>query len=159
MAATAPSSFTSTRTSKPSLTGRGGRLHYAGQACISVQLLSFTNRVLEPQGEAARGHPAALACGDPATMVFSLGPSSTMSHRPRERFPLRPAGRRFHRLTRAVWRCYNEIPVGAVIHNDGATFRVDLMPYGCVKDSGLGREALRYAIEEHSERRLLALNP
>jgi acyl-CoA reductase-like NAD-dependent aldehyde dehydrogenase len=61
--------------------------------------------------------------------------------------------------TKALWRCYEELEVGAVIHNDAPSFRVDVMPYGGVKDSGLGREGLRYALEEHTERRLLALKP
>ena len=39
---------------------------------------------------------------------------------------------------RALWRCFDEIEVGAVIHNDFPTFRVDPMPYGGVKDSGIG---------------------
>jgi acyl-CoA reductase-like NAD-dependent aldehyde dehydrogenase len=49
--------------------------------------------------------------------------------------------------------------VGAVIHNDVPLFRVDHMPYGGVKDSGVGREGVRYAIEEMTELRLLALQP
>lgn len=61
--------------------------------------------------------------------------------------------------TKVLWRCYEELELGAVIHNDAPAFRVDLMPYGGVKDSGLGREGLRYALEEHTELRLLALKP
>jgi len=38
------------------------------------------------------------------------------------------------------------------------TFRIDHMPYGGSKDSGLGREGLRYSIEEMTEPRLLVLN-
>jgi acyl-CoA reductase-like NAD-dependent aldehyde dehydrogenase len=60
---------------------------------------------------------------------------------------------------RALWRCFEEIGVGGVIHNDVPTFRVDHMPYGGVKDSGLGREGPRYAIEEMSELKLLVLRP
>jgi glyceraldehyde-3-phosphate dehydrogenase (NADP+) len=59
----------------------------------------------------------------------------------------------------AVWRCFNEIEVGAVIHNDYPTFRVDMMPYGGVKDSGFGREGLRWSIADMTEERMLALWP
>lgn len=54
-----------------------------------------------------------------------------------------------------VQQCHAELEVGAVIINSIPGFRVDSMPYGGVKDSGLGREGLRYAMEEMSEPRLL----
>ena len=44
--------------------------------------------------------------------------------------------------------------MGGVIVNMTPTFRVDSMPYGGVKDSGFGREGVRYAIEEMTEIRL-----
>jgi len=50
---------------------------------------------------------------------------------------------------------FNNIRVGGVIINDVPTFRVDHMPYGGVKDSGLGREGLKYSIHEMMEPRLL----
>ena len=53
---------------------------------------------------------------------------------------------------------FENIEVGGVIINDIPTFRVDHMPYGGVKDSGFGREGLRYAIEEMTELKLLAFN-
>ena len=58
-----------------------------------------------------------------------------------------------------LWRCYEELEVGGVIHNDFPTFRVDHMPYGGVKESGLGREGISYAMEDYTERRILALRP
>jgi acyl-CoA reductase-like NAD-dependent aldehyde dehydrogenase len=58
-----------------------------------------------------------------------------------------------------VWRAYETLEVGGVIVNDVPTWRVDHMPYGGVKQSGFGREGLKYAIEEMTEPRLLALNP
>ena len=48
--------------------------------------------------------------------------------------------------------------VGGVQVNDIPTFRVDQMPYGGAKGSGLGREGPRYAIEEMSELRLMVIN-
>ncbi len=47
---------------------------------------------------------------------------------------------------------------GGIIINDVPTFRVDNMPYGGMKDSGFGREGVRYAMEEMSEIRLIVLN-
>ncbi len=52
---------------------------------------------------------------------------------------------------------FNEIEVGGVIVNDIPTYRVDHMPYGGVKGSGFGREGIKYAIEEMTEMRLMAL--
>jgi glyceraldehyde-3-phosphate dehydrogenase (NADP+) len=44
-----------------------------------------------------------------------------------------------------------------VIVNDVPTYRIDHMPYGGVKDSGLGREGLRWSIEDMTELRLMVL--
>ena len=56
-----------------------------------------------------------------------------------------------------AWRAFSELEVGGVIVNDVPTFRIDHMPYGGVKDSGLGREGLRYAIEDMTEIRIMVL--
>ncbi len=53
---------------------------------------------------------------------------------------------------------YSELEVGGVVINDMPSFRVDSMPYGGVKDSGLGREGIRYSMEEMTELKLLVLN-
>jgi acyl-CoA reductase-like NAD-dependent aldehyde dehydrogenase len=58
-----------------------------------------------------------------------------------------------------LWRAYERLEVGAVIHDDVPLFRADHMPYGGVKGSGFGREGPRYAIEAMTEPRLLALRP
>lgn len=50
---------------------------------------------------------------------------------------------------------FNEIEVGGLIINDVPTFRVDHMPYGGVKDSGLGREGVKYAIMDMLEPKIL----
>ena len=47
------------------------------------------------------------------------------------------------------------LEVGGVIINDVPTFRVDHMPYGGIKDSGLGREGLKYAIMDMMEPKIL----
>lgn len=58
-----------------------------------------------------------------------------------------------------IFYAYERLDVGGVIVNDVPTFRVDSMPYGGVKMSGFGREGLRYAIEEMTELRILAIKP
>jgi glyceraldehyde-3-phosphate dehydrogenase (NADP+) len=55
-------------------------------------------------------------------------------------------------------QAFNRLDVGGVIINDVPTFRVDNMPYGGVKDSGFGREGIRYSIEEMTELKLLVFN-
>ena len=57
-----------------------------------------------------------------------------------------------------VARAFARLHVGAVIVNDTPTFRVDSMPYGGTRDSGLGREGVRFAIEEMTERKLLVVH-
>lgn len=54
-------------------------------------------------------------------------------------------------------RAWDELEVGAVLVGEVPSFRVDHMPYGGVKESGLGREGVRWAIEEFTEKRLLVL--
>lgn len=58
-----------------------------------------------------------------------------------------------------VFKAFRELEVGQVIVNDAPTYRMDHMPYGGIKDSGFGREGVRYAIDELTEMRLLAINP
>jgi acyl-CoA reductase-like NAD-dependent aldehyde dehydrogenase len=56
-----------------------------------------------------------------------------------------------------MFRLHAELDVGAVNGNDIPGFRVDRLPYGGAKASGLGREGVRYAIEEMTELRVLTL--
>jgi acyl-CoA reductase-like NAD-dependent aldehyde dehydrogenase len=62
-----------------------------------------------------------------------------------------------HNMNR-IMRAFEEIEVGGLQINDVSTFRIDHMPYGGVKGSGIGREGPRYAIEEMTEMKLLVLN-
>ncbi len=57
-----------------------------------------------------------------------------------------------------LFHAYEELEVGGVIAGDVPAFRIDHMPYGGIKDSGLGREGLRYTIEEMTEPKLLVMN-
>lgn len=59
----------------------------------------------------------------------------------------------------AVRRAFHELEVGGLIVNDATSFRSDNMPYGGVKDSGVGREGVRYAMADFTEERVLVLRP
>lgn len=50
---------------------------------------------------------------------------------------------------------FAKLNVGGVIHNKSTTFRVDDMPYGGIKDSGFGREGIRYAMKDYLEAKIL----
>jgi glyceraldehyde-3-phosphate dehydrogenase (NADP+) len=56
-----------------------------------------------------------------------------------------------------AWSAFEGLDVGGVIVNDVPTYRIDHMPYGGVKDSGIGREGLRWAIEDMTELRIMVL--
>jgi acyl-CoA reductase-like NAD-dependent aldehyde dehydrogenase len=60
------------------------------------------------------------------------------------------------RLAHAM-RAWDVLEVGGVVVGDVPSFRVDNMPYGGVKDSGLGREGVRYAMDDMTEQRLLVI--
>jgi acyl-CoA reductase-like NAD-dependent aldehyde dehydrogenase len=59
---------------------------------------------------------------------------------------------------RQIQQAYQSLEIGGLIVNDYPTFRIDPMPYGGFKDSGFGREGIRYAIEEMTELKLLVIN-
>ena len=63
----------------------------------------------------------------------------------------------FTRDAGRIMTAYRELEVGAVIVGDTPTWRLDPMPYGGVKDSGVGREGVRWAIEEMTEPRMLVM--
>ena len=56
-----------------------------------------------------------------------------------------------------AFKAFERLDVGGVIINDVPTFRVDSMPYGGVKESGFGREGVRYAIEEMTELKIMVI--
>ena len=63
-------------------------------------------------------------------------------------------------FTRDIYKAHqawDTLEVGGVLIGDVPSWRVDHMPYGGVKDSGLGREGIRYAIEDMTEIRLMVL--
>ncbi|AOG02220.1 aldehyde dehydrogenase family protein [Blastomonas sp. RAC04] len=56
-----------------------------------------------------------------------------------------------------MFDCWDHLDVGGVVINDVPSFRIDNMPYGGVKDSGLGREGIRFAMEDMTEIRNLLI--
>ena len=64
----------------------------------------------------------------------------------------------FTRDVGRLMRAWDRLEVGGVMGNEVPTWRIDRMPYGGAKASGLGREGVRYAIEDMTELRLLTLH-
>jgi acyl-CoA reductase-like NAD-dependent aldehyde dehydrogenase len=64
----------------------------------------------------------------------------------------------FTRDLKVVQAAYSQLQVAAVLINQVPTFRVENMPYGGIKLSGFGREGVKYAMEEMSERKTLIIN-
>ena len=58
----------------------------------------------------------------------------------------------------AAMRCANEIEAGTVFINKQSTFRTDNMPFGGFKNSGVGKEGIKYAVEEMTKTKLIGLN-
>jgi acyl-CoA reductase-like NAD-dependent aldehyde dehydrogenase len=102
---------------------------------------------------------ALLYCAEAFGPVAILEPFSTFDDAVRivndSRFGLQ-AGL-FVRDIDKIQKAWDELEVGGVIIGDVPSWRVDHMPYGGVKDSGLGREGVRFAIDELTEIRLLAI--
>jgi acyl-CoA reductase-like NAD-dependent aldehyde dehydrogenase len=65
----------------------------------------------------------------------------------------------FTRNLALALRAHEQLEVGAVLSNQVPTFRVENMPYGGIKDSGFGREGLRYAMEDMTEIRAFIARP
>ena len=63
----------------------------------------------------------------------------------------------FTRDIHKVLEAWDRLEVGGVVVNDVSSYRVDNMPYGGVKDSGLGREGIRFAVEDMTEIRNLVI--
>jgi acyl-CoA reductase-like NAD-dependent aldehyde dehydrogenase len=114
----------------------------------------FTPHVLE------RVRPATqLYCGEVFGPLVAVEPyrefSDAMALTNASRFGLQSAV--FSSNIGKALSAWREVEVGGLIINDFPMFRVDHMPYGGVKDSGFGREGVRYAIQEYTEPRLMVV--
>ncbi|ONF62826.1 aldehyde dehydrogenase family protein [Amycolatopsis keratiniphila] len=65
----------------------------------------------------------------------------------------------FSTSLKTAFRALDELEVGGVVVNEVPGFRSDTMPYGGVKDSGIGREGPRFAVEELTVTRMAVLRP
>ena len=58
----------------------------------------------------------------------------------------------------SAMRCAQEIEAGTVFINKQSTFRTDNMPFGGFKNSGIGKEGIKYAVDEMTKTKLIGLN-
>jgi acyl-CoA reductase-like NAD-dependent aldehyde dehydrogenase len=65
----------------------------------------------------------------------------------------------FTRSLASAFRAIDRLEVGGVVVNEVPGFRSDTMPYGGVKDSGIGREGPRFAVEELTVTRMAVIRP
>jgi aldehyde dehydrogenase (NAD+) len=63
----------------------------------------------------------------------------------------------FTRNLQTAFRAHRELEVGGVVIGDVPSYRADQMPYGDVKESGVGREGVRYAMEDYTYERVMVL--
>ena len=101
-----------------------------------------------------------VMCEEIFAPVMSLVPYSSFNDVLRQvnSTPFGLAAGIFTRDINRALRAARELHVGIVHINESSTSRVDLIPFGGVKDSGLGREGPRYAIEEMTEERLITIS-
>ncbi|GED66309.1 aldehyde dehydrogenase [Brevibacillus reuszeri] len=116
-----------------------------------------TGRMLQPTvltGVPARANISSQEVFGPVVLI---NPIESVSHGIElvndSRYGLQ-AGVYTNHLSMAL-RAADELQVGGVLINDIPTFRVDHMPYGGVKESGMGREGVKYAMEEMTELKLV----
>lgn len=132
--------------------GQGARLVTGNQVADLGQGNSLSATILEEVEVGAR-----LSAEEAFGPVVTLTPVDSMDQAFEKvnasRFGLQCG--LFTRDFSTVMRGLDRLEVGGVIHNDVPSFRVDNMPYGGVKDSGLGREGVRYAMEDMMEKRVL----
>ena len=131
---------------------RGGKLLAGGKREGRL----ITPALVEDAPEACR-----LSCEEAFGPVATIEKVS-MLEKAFEKIAKSPYGLQAGLFTRdlpSIFRAWNTLQMGAIIVNDAPTFRSDPMPYGGAKDSGIGREGPRYAMEEFTEPRALVLKP
>lgn len=131
---------------------QGAKIHHHGQPY---------NRIMEPIIVEDVNHDMKIMCEEIFGPVVNLIPytdfESALDEVNNSPFGLQTGvfTSHFPHILTAI----NKLEVGGVIINDVPTFRVDHMPYGGIKDSGVGREGPRFAIEEMTEIKMIVMNP
>ncbi len=130
--------------------GKGGRLLCGG---------SRQGRMVEPAVLEGVPHDAEASCEEifgPVTLLYPFSDfDEALAAVNDSRYGLQAGV--FTRDIGKIQKAWDELAVGGVMINEVPSFRVDNMPYGGTKDSGLGREGLRWAIESMTEVRLLVI--
>ena len=63
----------------------------------------------------------------------------------------------FTRDLASAFQAFDQIDVGSLWINEASRFRLDMYPFGGMKDSGFGREGIRYAMEEYSQLKFIGM--
>ena len=117
-------------------------------------------KLIEPTVLTGVSHNSKVSCGEVFGPVVHVEPykdfDEALDRVNNSRYGLQ-AGI-FTKDLKKAFKAYNALHVGGVIVNDYPSFRVENMPYGGVKDSGVGKEGLRHAIEEMTELKLMVVN-
>ena len=139
------------------------------QSWVDEAVAAGANLILGGKAEPPAFQPTILS-GVPSSVRLGceevFGPITTIEpyrhwDQALERVNASPYGLQAGVFTRDIERIqssFERLEMGAVIANDFPTFRVDNMPYGGIKQSGCGREGVRYSMEDMSEPRLLVIN-
>jgi acyl-CoA reductase-like NAD-dependent aldehyde dehydrogenase len=155
---------------------RIGAFYQSGQSCISVQRIvihesiydELKSRLVEDARNLKMVEPTLLESVPKDALLYTaeaFGPVAMLESFAEFDEALRivndsqyglQAGL-FVRDIMKIQKAWDELEVGGVIIGDVPSWRVDHMPYGGVKDSGIGREGIRFAVEEMTEIRLLAI--
>ncbi len=118
------------------------------------------DRILEPTIITNANHDLNVSCQEAFAPIVVVNKVSSIEEAINEvnnsRFGLQ-AGIYTNSVKNALYAS-RELHVGGVIINDVPTFRVDQMPYGGIKESGTGREGIKYAVEEMTEMKLIVWN-
>ncbi|PJF24909.1 MAG: aldehyde dehydrogenase, partial [Phototrophicales bacterium] len=139
------------------------------ESWVEEALAGGAHRLMGGRREGALFYPTVLSEVTPTMKVCAeevFAPVVTLSPYDTWEDALRlandsPFGLQAGVFTRDIGRAlsaWDNLEMGGVLINDVSTFRVDHMPYGGVKASGIGREGVRYAIEDMTELRLLVIN-